>query len=244
MIWPYICNDLAQHLPTRVIYHIIHPERPFYIYVKTKDKKQTLFDCFAWQSILKEFDMIHERKPNRLQGYDYSQDNLYFITSCVQDRVCCLGHIEKQKMVLNQYGEIAQKQWHWLGEQYPYIVLHAFVVMPNHIHGIIEINCANLWPGQDFVWPGQDFVGPGRDFVGPGRDLALQNQPKIKSLSELTGAYKTTASKKIHLLGFSGFHWQRSFHDHIIRDERSFYNISKYINNNPLNWGKDRLYNS
>jgi len=130
--------------------------------------------------------MIKERKANRMQGYDYSQNNLYFITSCVQDRVCCFGNIENQKMVHNQYGEIAQKQWYWLGEQYPYVALHAFIVMPNHIHGIIEINS---------------------NIVGTGRDLSLQYQDnqKIKSLSELIGAYKTTVSKQIHLLGFFFF---------------------------------------
>jgi putative transposase len=178
-----------------------------------------------------------ERKPNRLQGYDYSSDNLYFVTSCVQNRVCCFGEIfpdnpvrpHSPKIILNEYGEIAEKQWHWLAVQYPYVVLHAFVVMPNHIHGIIEIN---------------------RNIVGTGRDLSLQ--PKIKSLSELIGAYKTTVSKQIHLLERTDgsrctdrsrpvrtFAWQRSFYEHIIRDEKSFETISDYILNNPINWEHD-----
>jgi hypothetical protein len=91
--------------------------------------------------------------------------------------------------MLNEYGKIAEQQWHWLGEQYPYVVLHEFVVMPNHIHGIIEIKRANV--------------------VGTGHDLSLQHDSsvsiKIKSLSELMGAYKTTSSKKIHLLGYEAF---------------------------------------
>jgi REP element-mobilizing transposase RayT len=91
-----------------------------------------------------------------MSGYDYSQDNLYFVTSCVENRVCCFGEIISQKMILNEYGKIAEKQWHWLGEQYPYIQLHEFVVMPNHIHGIIEINRSIV--------------------VGTGRDLSLQPQ--------------------------------------------------------------------
>jgi REP element-mobilizing transposase RayT len=123
-------------------------------------------------------------------------------------------------MILNEYGKIAEKQWYWLSEQYPYVILHAFVVMPNHIHGIIEIN---------------------RNIVGTGRDPSLQ-RPKIKSLSELMGAYKTTVSKQIHLAGFIEFQWQRSFHEHIIRDEKSFKTISDYILNNPLNWEQDNLH--
>jgi putative transposase len=180
--------------------------------------------------------MIKDRKPNRLKGYDYSSDNLYFVTSCVQNRKCCFGEIVPvntvgtghdlsqqpiiPKMILNQYGDIAEKQWYWLSEQYQYVVLHAFVVMPNHIHGIIEINRAH---------------------VRTGRDLSLQ--PKIKSLSELIGAYKTTISKQIHLIGFLEFQWQRSFHEHIIRGEKSFKTISDYIYNNPVNWKQDNFYN-
>lgn len=147
---------------------------------------------------------MKERKANRLIGYDYSNDNLYFITSCVQGRVCCFGEVKNAEMVLNDFGKIAEQQWHWLGTQYGYITMHQFVVMPNHIHGIIEI--------------------------------------KIKSLSELMGEYKTTSSKKIHLLGYNKFAWQRSFHDHIIRDEKSFETISNYILNNPSQWEQDKFY--
>ena len=193
--------------------------------------------------------MLRNRKPNRMKGYDYSQDNLYLITSCVQDRICCFGTIADGKMELNDYGTIAEEQWHWLGKQYPYIVLHEFVVMPNHIHGIIEIN--------------RSIVGINPVVVGTGRDLSIQQQQpiKIKSLSELMGAYKTTSSKKIHLLECTDespgdrsrpvptntnatFQWQRSFHDHIIRDAKSFETISNYILNNPANWIKDKFYNS
>jgi len=131
-------------------------------------------------------------------------------------------------MILNEYGAIAEIQWFWLGEKYPYVILHEFVVMPNHIHGIIEIN---------------------RDIVRTGRDLSLP-QPKIKPLSELIGAYKTTVSKQIHILECRDrsrpvptFAWQRSFYEHIIRDEKTFETISDYIINNPVNWEQDKLYN-
>ena len=158
-----------------------------------------------------------------MQGFDYSSDNLYFVTSCVRGMECCFGEISASRMELNNYGKIAEKQWYWLGEQYPYIILHAFVVMPNHIHGIIEIN-----RGQIPI--------------------------KIKSLSELMGAYKTTVSKQIHLsdgirtdrsqpVPATTFAWHRSFHEHIIRNEKSFETISDYIINNPLRWKQDKFYN-
>jgi len=154
-------------------------------------------------------------------GFDYSQDNLYFITICVKNMECCFGEIhsadsesESKKICLNEIGEIAKAQWDWLENQYPYIKLHTFMIMPNHIHCIIEINS----------------------------DLITENI-KIKSLSELVGVYKMTTSKLIHLSGSQDFSWHRSFYDHIIRNTNSYNNIFNYIKGNPDNWDRDH-YNS
>lgn len=167
-----------------------------------------------------------------MKGFDYSSNNLYFVTSCVQDRICCFGNVvgtgrdlsvrdidnqdddKSAKMVLNEFGKIVHNQLEWLEKQYPYVVLHHYIVMPNHIHAIIEIDSMNT------------------------------NSLKIKSLSELMGAFKTTSSKLIHLAGYPDFKWQRSFHDHIIKDEKSYLNISNYIETNPERWEKDKFYNT
>ncbi|MCZ8188653.1 MAG: transposase [Flavobacterium sp.] len=174
---------------------------------------------------------MKNRKSNRLKGYDYSKNNLYFVTICVQDRLCCFGSVvlldsvcdlsqnqssKEASMRLNHYGLIAQKQIEWLAQQYQYIDIHNYVIMPNHIHMIIEIDSTRI------------------DSKGI----------KIKSLSSLIGAFKTTSSKLIHESGFLGFSWQRSFHDHIIRNEKSYLNISRYIDINPKNWYKDSLFYS
>lgn len=189
------------------------------------------------------------RKRIRKEEYDYSQDNLYFVTICVQNRTCCLGSIprngaqnennnrsapdsyssnsvdyqeevkkgeEEIQIKLNDYGEIAQKQMLWLEEQYPYVIIHNFVIMPNHVHAIIEIDS----------------------------ELVGENQVKIKSLSELIGAYKTTSSKYIHQKGLTEFAWQRSFHDHIIRDTVAYENIYDYINTNPARWNSDTFFDT
>lgn len=160
-----------------------------------------------------------------MKGYDYSKDNLYFVTICVQDRVCCFGEVVesrdlleakipsglKNSMQLNRSGDIAKKRLEWLEQQYQYVVLHAFIVMPNHVHAIIEID-----------------------------RLRVTGEPvKIKSLSELVGAFKTTSSKLIHIAGLKSFKWQRSFHDHIIKTDRAFKNISNYIETNAERWHKD-----
>jgi REP element-mobilizing transposase RayT len=193
---------------------------------------------------------MKNRKPNRLKGYDYSKNNLYFITNCVKNNFCCLGRVvsvgtgrdlsvlypenhppenhppanrppanhppEKHNveyvMELNQYGLIVEKKINWLSNQYEYVKIHNYQVMPNHFHFILEIN-SNLIDGV-----------------------------KIKSVSSLMGALKTTSSKLIHEEGFQDFEWHRSFHDNIIRDEKAYSNIFNYITNNPANWGKDSFY--
>ena len=178
---------------------------------------------------------MKNRKRNRMLGYDYSQNNLYFVTICVQDRICYFGNVGTgrdlsvpvdnpdnidnsnhtiHKMYLNECGKIAHKQWEWLANQYCYVVLHSFIVMPNHVHGVIEINS----------------------------DLATDISIKIKSLSELIGAFKTTTSKQIHLIGNEKFAWQRSFHDHIIRDDAAYARICNYIETNPEKWEKDTFF--
>jgi len=167
--------------------------------------------------------MLKERKRNRLHGFDYSANNIYFVTICVQNRECCLGSIIDNEMVCNENGQIVCQQLVWLVKQYPYIILHASVVMPNHVHFVLEIIS-----GQDNC----------RD-----RSRPILGDIKIKSLSELVGAFKTTVSKQIHLTGFDNFKWQYSFHDHIIRDENACNKIIEYIDSNPLNWNDD-LYNS
>ena len=180
---------------------------------------------------------MKNRKRNRKQGFDYSSENLYFVTICVQYRLCCFGTVGTgrdlsvqnpnemnpnemiKKMELNQFGKIVYDRMLWLAEQYQYVELHNFVVMPNHVHAIIEI-------------------------VRAGRDLSViqDEEIKIKSLSSLMGAFKTTSSKMIHQAGFLDFYWQRSFHDHIIRNEIAYEKISNYIDANPQKWESDTFF--
>jgi len=173
---------------------------------------------------------MKNRKRNRLKNFDYSRDALYFVTPCIKDRIHYFGEVYNGKMITNKFGKIAENQWNWLAEQYPYVILHAFVVMPNHIHGIIEINRKNIFNDINIARTCH------KNNVRPGRDLA---QPKIKPLPQLIGAYKTTVSKQIHLMGGKDFAWHRSFHDHIIRNDVEYHRISHYIEMNPQKWDTD-----
>ncbi len=200
---------------------------------------------------------MKKRKSNRLKGYDYSKNNLYFVTNCVKNNLCCLGRVvcvgtgrdlsvhnseihnseihnleihnsEIDYIVeLNQYGLIVDKKINWLMSQYEYVAIHNYVIMPNHFHLILEID-SNLLKNKI----SKD------DSEGTALELSV---PKIKSLSSLMGALKTTSSNEIHKAGFEDFAWHRSFHDHIIRDEKSYQYISNYIDLNPQKWNEDRF---
>ncbi|HEY5536075.1 MAG TPA: hypothetical protein VIL99_14210 [Ignavibacteria bacterium] len=174
---------------------------------------------------------MHERKLIRLPGFDYSASRYYFFTICVKDHIQSFGLVEDGTMRLSENGIVALEQWRWLKDQYPYSDLIAFVVMPDHVHGIIHID-------SDYY---KNHVKNGDNYnVGNGRDRSLQEHinkyMKIKSLPELIGAYKTTVSKRIHLQGDGNFKWQKSFHDHIVRNQRSLYRIISYIETNPGKW--------
>ena len=158
-----------------------------------------------------------QRKRTRLLGFDYAQPGAYFITTVAQDRRCVFGEVKTEVIRLFGYGEILVDRWHWLHQQYSYLTLDAFVVMPNHFHAIININ-----------------TDPGR----AGRDRPLRTET-IKSLSQLIGAFKTATSKKVHQLGMASFAWQRSFYDRVIRNDEERNRIREYIQTNPLRWEVD-----
>lgn len=155
--------------------------------------------------------MFNPRKRNRLSGFDYSKEAIYFLTTCCHERKHFFGSIVHGEMYLNKYGQIANKQLQWLMEQYSFCHIHNAVVMPNHVHILLEIRKDD------------------------------STEIKINSVSNLMGAYKTTVSKQIHLAGKENFRWQRSFHDHIVRNDVAYEKIFSYINNNPKNWKLDKF---
>ncbi len=175
---------------------------------------------------------MKKRKANRLKGYDYSKDNLYFVTNCVKNNLCCLGKIIpvgtgrdlslrdlsvqdlSAKVELNKYGLIVEERINWLMNQYEYVDIHNYVVMPNHFHLILEIDSKKI------------------------KGLVI----KVKSLSSLMGALKTTSSNQIHSIGFEDFAWHRSFHDSIIRSDKAYQNSFNYIDKNPQKWFEDEFF--
>ncbi len=184
----------------------------------------------------------HRRRSVRMQGYDYSQAGLYYVTICTQGRECLFGNITDKKMILNDIGTIAYEYLIHIPDRYPQTTMHAFVVMPNHVHAIIEIlesgDSESLPVGAIHESPLQEVI------LHEKPPLSLRDQRRKMLLSKIMGWYKMNSAKHINIiLDRTGIpFWQRSFHDHIIRDEQSYLTIKDYINNNPANWNDDPFY--
>ena len=198
----------------------------------------------------------HHRRSIRLKGYDYTQAGVYFVTIVTQNRACLFGDIVAGEVRLNAFGQAVAETWLWLGTQYGYVELDEWVVMPNHLHGIIIITgTGDGRPADGGGVGGGSRTAPtvigatgGGGGVGGGSRTAptviASTAPMVKRkpLGRLIGAFKTVSTKRINeYRGTPGVVvWQRNYYEHIIRDERSLNRIREYIAANPLRWHLDR----
>jgi len=186
---------------------------------------------------------IHQRRSIRLDGYDYSQDGWYSVTMCALGHKCLFGKFADGQIQLYEYGRIIDKCWKWLAEQYDYVHLDRYVVMPNHLHGIIIIR-----RGGSRIAPYVDknrFLGGSRIYgscEGGSRTAPTENTRKFKPLSRLVGAFKTVSTKQINIIRNTPGRklWQRNYFEHIIRSEEELNHIRQYIVDNPANWQTDK----
>lgn len=176
-------------------------------------------------------------ESSRLKNWDYSNAGAYFITICTNNRDHYFGEIQNGKMQYTPVGVIADVLWHEIKNHTHNVELDAFVVMPNHIHGIIIL-------GND-----NDDADGGRSvdtLHAPVETLHATSlrmsaiSPKRGSVSAIIRSYKSAVTKHAHRLGFE-FSWQPRYYDHIIRDEKSFERIQQYIVNNRINWNADKF---
>jgi putative transposase len=190
-------------------------------------------------------DMKHtgERKTIRLKDYDYSSPGEYFVTICSQDKICLFGHIVKEEMQLSIIGDIAQRCWLEIPNHFPNVELDAFVVMPNHIHGIIIIQDSR----RDVVLNVPESSDPENHSVhennNPTSDVQLnvptRFSPRRGTLSVIIRTFKGAVTLGCRRRGFSDFNWQPRFYEHIVRDDKDLNIIRDYIANNPIQWASD-----
>ena len=184
---------------------------------------------------------IHHRRSIRLKAYDYSQTGLYFVTICTRNREHLFGEIRDGKMALNAYGRIAHDEWLKTANIRCNVELDKFVVMPNHIHGIIVITDNIVSPRRGVLHT--PLASDGDQMIIGG----VCNTP-LRSPSQTVGAiirgYKTAVTKQLNKFECFGTIWQRNYHEHIIRTNRSHQYIVNYITTNPENWDNDTLNTS
>ena len=182
------------------------------------------------------------RKPNRLDRYDYSQAGCYFLTVCAQDRQCLFGEIIDDKMVLNGAGRRVVNWWRETENKFPHVELDEYVLMPNHIHGIVVI------VGADLCVRPQREDRESNEHQRREENQQHQNQGGHTGppLQEIIQWFKTMTTneyinevKSGRFLPFEKRIWQRSFHDHIVRDDDDLNRVREYIQNNPLRWALD-----
>jgi REP element-mobilizing transposase RayT len=184
---------------------------------------------------------IHHRKSIRLKGYDYAQEGFYFITICCQDRAQLFGEIMNGEMILNECGEIAENCWLEIPNHFPNVELHKYVIMPNHVHGIIEIKFKSNVPS---VIPSVASVASvGANNHSPLRTLqrSLPRSPS-KTIGSIVRGFKIGVTKWMRQYTNVYDVWQRNYYDNIIRNEQSYQRIANYIQNNPKNWKEDKFY--
>ena len=207
---------------------------------------------------------VHHRRSIRLKEYDYSEHGMYFVTICAENRENLFGCIMNESMQLNNAGEMIQKWWQELENKFSHVILDEFVIMPNHFHGIIQINVGadpsrtafgslRIRPDdENDVRPDDENDGhpdyPGGHMNNKGGHIGPPLRG-IESLSTIIQWFKTMTTNE-YIRGvksdiFPGFNkriWQRDYYEHVIRDENDLNNIREYIINNPRNWENDSLF--
>lgn len=183
-------------------------------------------------------DNQERRRSLRLKGYDYSRAGAYFVTVCTTDRGPLFGEIVDDALVENPYAKIVRRCWDALPNHYPHVTLDAFVIMPNHVHGIVVLNDV-----PDGTVGANRMVGSGFKPAPTGLGNAVETgAPPRHGLPEIARALKTYSARGINALrGTPGTAvWQRSYYEHVIRNEHALRRIREYIVSNPRNWQKDR----
>lgn len=163
--------------------------------------------------------VLPQRCGLRLKGYDYSQEGAYFVTICTHGKECLFGEVIGSEMKVNELGRKVQEAWNDLPVHYPHIAMDAFVVMPNHVHGVIVLRARAERAG-------------------------LKPAPTQHGLPEIVRAFKTFSARRINeFRRTSGVPvWQRNYYEHVIRNDADYDRIAEYITNNPQRWMEDSLH--
>jgi putative transposase len=185
----------------------------------------------------------HHRRSIRVKGYDYSSEGAYYVTIVTQARECLFGEIIDGEMQFNEYGKIVQKRWDEIPIHFPNVELGAFVIMPNHVHGIIFITTERR---SEVVSPQNNPNNNIQDaYMDETFTLGRETLPPRKpTLGQIVAYFQYQSTKEMNRIetdnAITKF-WQRNYYEHIIRDEKDLQNKTDYIEANPSLWDKDNV---
>lgn len=180
----------------------------------------------------------YHRCSIRLQKYDYCQSGFYFITICMHNRFCLFGAIDNDTMRYSKQGEIAVACWSAIPDHFSHIELDEFIVMPNHVHGILRIV-----DGGDAASWGMTRGGTAcraRTTMAQFEEFGV---PVSGSIPTVIRSFKSAVTKGVNdmsQLSAKCVVWQRNYWEHLIRDEPELHRIRQYIRNNPKHWATDQ----
>ena len=176
-------------------------------------------------------------KSARIRNWDYRWNASYFVTICTGDRKCCFGEIENKMVKLSEIGILADKFWSEIPVHFQYVKLDEYIIMPNHIHGILIIDK----PDDSVEALHATSLPEYCNAIDKNKNLKMANiSPKKGSLATIIRSYKSIVTKNARII-HPDFAWQSRFHDHIIRDQKSLDNIRVYIKENPEKWKGEKL---
>ena len=180
------------------------------------------------------FQNKYKIESTRLKDWDYSSDGVYYVTICTKNRECVLSKIIDARIQLSSIGEIVKKYWMEIPKYFENILLDEFIIMPNHVHGIIIIDNERCRDAINRV--STKTINEQRGGITKNHNPMLS-----KSLSTIIRWYKGRSSYEINKTQNEiYFAWQPRFYESIIRNEKQLNIIREYITNNPINWELDK----
>ena len=163
----------------------------------------------------------HHRRSTRLDGYDYAQPGAYFVTVCTRGRACLFGHVVNGEMHLNEAGEIARRCWEDIPAHFRAVELDAYVIMPNHVHGIIAV--------------------PRRGTACRAPTTERFGKPTVGSIPTIVRSYKSSVTRYVNVTRHASGTpvWQRGYYEHVVRNDAELTAIRECIQANSAQWDDD-----
>ena len=184
---------------------------------------------------MEKFQNKYRIGSSRLKNWDYGKNASYFVTICIRNRESLFGEIVEDRMILNELGKIVEEIWLKIPEKFDFAKLENYVIMPNHLHGIITIE-----KNKEQIENDEDLRKYFLNFEMGG--FAKHKNPMLNiNLSRIMKWFKGRVTFEIHKIHLD-FQWQDGFWDNIIKDEKMYFKIKNYILNNPKNWKDDQFY--